>query len=103
MIKLSDKTIQLIKILYTSENHQQRVTTVLENECADDIPFCENETPEGMERIRFAVLRLDKEEGEFDVGMKLAKIDWRDLFMAAGFGEPKTHLEWAKSILTGKE
>ena len=46
MIKLSDKTIQLIKVLYPSENDQSRVIKVLENECANNMPFCEKATSE---------------------------------------------------------
>jgi hypothetical protein len=41
-----------------------------------------------MERIRFAVLKLGvKSASAFESAMLLAKTDWRDLLMEAGFGE----------------
>lgn len=53
-----------------------------------------------MERIRFSVLRLlsEKEMSEDDV-FRLAYIDWRDLFLAAGHGLTEDHKNWAKLVL----
>ncbi len=99
MIKLSSRTLKLIKIFYEFEEEQEEVISVLENQCADNLPFCENGTPLSMERIRFSVLRLDKEHGEFNQWVKLANIDWRDLFIAAGFGDTDAHLDWANKLI----
>ena len=54
-----------------------------------------------MERIRISVLRLlhegdQREDQVFD----LARVDWRDLLMAAGHGEDvAAHEEWAGELL----
>ena len=69
---------------------------MLETEIGQNIPFCDEATPEDMERIRFAVIRLIAENNmsESDV-IKLAKTDWRDLLMAADFGyNTGSHLTW---------
>lgn len=54
-----------------------------------------------MERIRFAVLKLS--QGNISKLLRAideARIDWRDLFMAAGFGyDVNAHETWAKEIL----
>ena len=68
---------------------------MLETEIGQNIPFCSQASPEDMERIRFAVIRLIAENNmcETDV-IKLAKTDWRDLLMAAEFGYHKAHMTW---------
>ncbi len=54
-----------------------------------------------LERIRISVLRLlhegdQREDRVFD----LARVDWRDLLMAAGHGEDvAAHEEWAEEML----
>jgi hypothetical protein len=50
-----------------------------------------------MERIRFAVIKLAKESSmSIDSAVELAQKDWRDLLMAAGFGnELDAHEKWA--------
>ena len=49
-----------------------------------------------MDRFRFAVLKLSGGDlDKFDSAIQLAKTDWRDLLMAAGFGENLTaHESW---------
>ncbi|MDH3282227.1 MAG: hypothetical protein OEQ18_14015, partial [Gammaproteobacteria bacterium] len=58
--------------------------------------FCENGDKYKMERLRFAVLKLS--EGEIDrlvQAIELAQVDWRDLLMAAGFGQDiEAHNQW---------
>ena len=51
---------------------------------------------EGIERVRASVLKLS--EGSMDklrYAVKVAKEDWRDVFVAAGFGhDPLAHRVW---------
>jgi len=83
-------------MLFPDTETRALIENILVNECADNIPFIKNSTPEGMERIRFSVLRISAGELEkFDEAVKLAILDWRDLFMAAGFGEDvEAHMQW---------
>ena len=95
MIELSEKTIEIVNLLFP-ENQREEVNELLKIECGDNVPFCEEYDKYGMERIRFSVLKLS--EGEMDKlveAIELAQIDWRDLFMAAGFGyDVEAHKKW---------
>lgn len=95
MIELSEKTVDIINSLFL-ENQREEVVELLKLECGDNIPFCEDRDKYDMERIRFAVLKLS--EGKMVKlveAIELAQIDWRDLFMAAGFGyDVEAHKKW---------
>lgn len=95
MIELSKKTSDRINLLF-GDDEQQEVEDLLKIECGDNIPFCENSDKYGMERIRFAALKLSKGNMEKLVeAIELAQIDWRDLLVAAGFGEDvEAHNKW---------
>lgn len=100
MITLSQKTVKLLEVLYPSEGERESIARALETRCSENIPFCDRSTPEQMERIRFAVLKLTLEKGRFEHWVKEAAFDWRDLFIAAGFGEDITaHESWADSLI----
>lgn len=66
------------------------------SECGTNLPFCEKSTPESLERIRFATLKLSKGSiRQLRESVDLAKMDWRDALVAAGFAESLTaHIEW---------
>jgi hypothetical protein len=95
MIELSERTIDKVNSLFPSDQRKE-VEDLLRIECGENIPFCENNDKYAMERIRFAVLKLS--EGHIDKlvqAIELAQIDWRDLLMAAGFGEDvEAHNKW---------
>lgn len=95
MIDLSEATIERINALFSIEERRE-VGDLLTVECGDNIPFCENNDKYQMERIRFSVLKLSKGDMQKLIqAIELAQVDWRDLFMAAGFGEdPKVHKKW---------
>ena len=98
-IPLSTKTEQAASLLF-KEPRLSRVKQRLIDEVSENIPFCADQTPEGMERIRFSVLKLSAmdESGE-DCAVQTAKRDWRDLFMSAGFGYSATeHEKWFSSL-----
>lgn len=95
MIELSHKVDELVDRLFSSSDCKE-VRQLLETECAENIPFCENSDKFDMERIRISVLKLS--DGKMDKlieAIVLAQTDWRDLFMAAGFGEDiYAHEKW---------
>ena len=99
MIALSANTEWLVERLF-SEDKYTHIKKRLVEEVSDNIPFCENSTPEQMERIRFSVLRLIHEgkRNQNDI-IALAQTDARDLFMAAGHGEDtNAHILWAQNL-----
>ena len=52
-----------------------------------------------LERVRFAVLKISNGDiGELREAVRHAQIDWRDVLVAAGFGERLAHREWAEAL-----
>lgn len=95
MIELSEGTLDKINSLFSSHERKE-AGEFLKIECGENIPFCEHHDKYDMERIRFAALKLSEGNIEKLVeAIELAQIDWRDLFMAAGFGhDVEAHNKW---------
>lgn len=91
---LTQRTRDHVAILFPTA--QEKVAEILVRECGNNLPLLEKADALALERLRFAVLRLS--EGRFDKlrsAIELAKVDWRDLLLAAGFGEDaEAHLKW---------
>lgn len=102
MVELSAATWNIVQKLFLPE-YQQEVGQLLEYECGNNLPFCENSDKEDLERIRFAVLKMSK--GDIDKlrrVIKLAQEDWRDVLMGAGFENSVTaHQDWEKKLSDG--
>jgi hypothetical protein len=101
MIELSQRTEKLLEKVFPDLETRALAANILVEECADNIPLIKNSSPEGMERIRFSVLKISAGDlQKFDEAVKLACLDWRDLFMAAGFGyDIDAHNKWYEEIL----
>jgi hypothetical protein len=95
MIELSSRSIEVIEILFSSSD-AVLAKELLISQCAENVPMCEDHTPEQMDRIRLAALKVSGGVySELIRAVKLACTDWRDLFMAAGFGNDiEAHLKW---------
>ncbi len=97
-VPLSPATRQRVDRLF---RHQDRATAaaMLADRCGNNLPLLEALDELQLERVRFAALRLS--EGNLDElarAIELAKSDWRDLLMAAGFGDhPRAHQSWLAS------
>ena len=86
-IPLSDRTRRLAEILL-QEPERSRISQRLVDEAAEDTPMWHDFSPEGMDKIRFSILRLIAQHPKNEnIAFNHARYDWRDLFMAAGFGE----------------
>ncbi|MBW3624168.1 MAG: hypothetical protein KY468_12240 [Armatimonadetes bacterium] len=94
---LSGDTLTLVERFFPSA--VSGVITLLSEECGNNLPFLEECDEEELERIRFAVLKLCK--GDLDrlyEWIDQAQTDWRDVLVAAGFGESITaHRCWFKA------
>jgi hypothetical protein len=99
MTPLTPKTIALVDRIFPADS--QAVQRLLEEDCGQNLPFCENSTPELLERLRFAALRIGNSNmDKLLEAVSLAKQDWRDLLMWAEFGNSLTaHEEWAEQVL----
>jgi hypothetical protein len=92
--RLSAETKRRIEIL-VSEHEAPEVGELLLNEVGNNLPLLGELDEFRLERFRFAVLNVSAGNIEkLKDAIKLAKADWRDLLMAAGFGELETHKSW---------
>ena len=103
-VALTSNTLRLVRHLFQLEQHAG-VVEKLEVECASDLPFMSDATPESLERIRFAVLKLSKGSAiELARAIALAKVDWRDVLVAAQFANDlRAHEFWLHEELDGAE
>jgi hypothetical protein len=99
MISLSKNTEALINRLFSDRDIKEKLTKLLTEKCAENIPLCNNYTPEGFERIRFAIIKLFYEGEDLNELIKLTGIDWRDLLMNAGFENNEEYYLWMNKIL----
>lgn len=92
--QLSEGTKLRVALLFPPEQ-QEEVQRMLAAECGNNLPGLKDCDPLRLERFQFAVLKLsDGEIDKLNKAISLAKQDWRDLLMAAGFGGIHAHEEW---------
>jgi hypothetical protein len=97
---LTDRTLRVIESLF-SRDHHEAVRNVLEQDCGTNLPFCERQDALGLERVRFAVLKLsDGDLEQLRITVEQAKVDWRDVLVGADFGYSlDAHDRWAQDLL----
>lgn len=92
---LSPETRRRLERLFAPRRREE-AERLLRDDCGNNLPFCGGLDSAGLERVRFAALkvsggRLDK----LAEAVRLAQIDWRDLLMNAGFGfDERAHESW---------
>jgi hypothetical protein len=93
--KLSSETRRRIDVLFKPEDRKEAIH-LLVDECGNNLPFCENSDEHQIERLRFATLKLSNGNiTNLRKAIVIAKSDWRDLLMMAGFGEDiHAHTTW---------
>ena len=98
--RLSPRTQEVVEIIFNPKDVEE-ASQWLEQECGNNLPFCKDYDEYKMERIRFAALKLS--QGNILKLLKaidLARRDWRDLLVAADFGNQlDAHENWAKDVL----
>ena len=104
MVPLSSNTRLRLDALF-AEPDRQKAADLIAERCAEKLPFVSaagprvkggKVTPESLERLRFAVLKLSSGDlGKLEVALRVAEEDWRDSLVAAGFDvDVKAHLSW---------
>lgn len=95
MVPLSRETRRRLDALFAPPDRDAASSLLAEN-CAEGLSWPGGGTPEGLERVRFGVLKLS--DGDLDQlleAIQLAQTDWRDLLVAAGFAnDTDTHRAW---------
>ena len=94
MQSLSPETLRRVNLLF-EEGDRASAIAMLTQECGNNLPLLGNADMFALERFQFAALNLSN--GTL-VGLtkavSLAKEDWRDLLMSAGFGDVTAHKRW---------
>jgi len=97
-LRLSQETERRIAVLFPPSSRSE-VSELLIHQCGNNLPFCQNQDEFQLERVRFSALKLSV--GNIDKlkdAINLAKQDWRDLLVAAGFADDITaHRRWVPS------
>lgn len=99
-LPLSPAVRALVETIFAAKARPE-AERILEQECANNLPLSPARTPEALDRVRCAALKLSRGRlPKLRDAVRLAQVDWRDLLMAAGFGGSTTaHLEWQRQIL----
>lgn len=94
MVRISPATAERLNRLFSPETRRQAVT-LLEEQCAE-LAMWRNAAPEGLERIRFAVLKVSQGNLEtLGQAIERAQADWRDVLVHAGFAhDVNAHRDW---------
>ena len=82
-VELTDVVRHKLDQLFSSEDRAGAIR-LLEKECGRGLPFHERATPQDLERVRLAVLKLSRGNlSELLRQVQVAKTDWRDVLLAA--------------------
>jgi hypothetical protein len=94
-IPLSPETQMRVDILFVGEDRDE-ASRLLIQECGNNLPFLNNLDEYRLERFRFAALKLSEGKiPKLKTAIELAKLDWRDLLVAAEFAEDvEAHKYW---------
>lgn len=94
-IPLSSETRRRVDALFDGPA-REAAAELLITQCAANLPLWVNPDERGLERIRFAVLKLGNGDlTELRRAVQMAQVDWRDVLVAAGFGDSvRVHESW---------
>lgn len=92
---LSAETEKRVVLMFPPSEHGQ-VRALLLEQCGNNLPGLEGADSATLDRFRFAALKVSGGNlAKLHRAVQLARTDWRDLLMAAGFGESLTaHESW---------
>jgi len=94
-IPLSSDTQRRLDALFAGPE-RQTAADLLVTRCGDNLPLWYHKDPQGLERIRFAALKLSNGTlSELERAVQIAQVDWRDVLVAAGFAhDVRAHEAW---------
>ena len=92
---ISNETQRRVVALFPPDQREE-VSKLLASKCGNNLPGLESLSGSELERFQFAALKLSKGKiEEFFKAIELANLDWRDLLMAAEFGQDlNAHKSW---------
>ncbi len=93
-LRLTPDAEERIESMFEPEQ-RETVRRMLIEECGNNLLFCEDLNAEALDRCTFDVLKLSGGDMEkLKKAVALAKQDWRDLLIAAGFANDVTQRRW---------
>ena len=94
-VPLSPETTRRVELLFEPDSRVE-ASHLLVNECGNNLPFLEQADAITLERFRFAALKISAGKlATLREAVELAKKDWRDVLVAAGFGDDvEAHKHW---------
>ncbi len=88
MMPLTVATRVRLERVFVEATDRVEASALLENDCADNLPLVLGTAPELVERIRLAALKhSDGSMSTLRAAIALARTDWRDLLVTAGFSD----------------
>ena len=97
MYQITSRVDAVIRKLFAAED-QGTVYQILLEECGDKLPLVKNLNE--IERIQLGILRMSMGDvTKFLEAAYTARRDWRDVLVAAGFGNDlEAHSNWAAQV-----
>lgn len=94
-VALSPQTTRRLELLFPPATRED-ARRLLTDQCGTNLPLSGDITPASLERVRFAALKVsDGQIEKLKKAIELAKADWRDLLVDAGFAhDPQAHKTW---------
>ncbi len=98
-LSLTPRTLRVVRAIFPVELWE-RVQRTLLTECGPIQIHSQQFGIEAMERIWLATLKVSGDNlDRFENAVLLARIDWRDLLVSAGFAsDGSAHLRWADEL-----
>ena len=103
-VHLSADTSSRLNALFP-RGERDEAEALLVEQCGSNLPLCESSDAISLERIRFAALKVSNGDlAALRSAIELAKRDWRDLLVAAGFAhDVHAHRSWSPAGHAAKE
>lgn len=100
-VRLSPGTRRRVDHLF-SRRQRDTAARLLVEECGTRLPACGDKDRHGLERIRFAALKMSGGNLErLRAAVDQAKTDWRDLLVQADFAHDiHAHERWPEPVAT---
>jgi hypothetical protein len=101
-VPLTTDTERCVSRLF-AESERAEAARLLQDECANNLPFLEKADAAGLERFRFAALKVSGGDlRKLEEAVAVAQQDWRDLLVAAGFANRlDAHRQWFSTEVDG--
>lgn len=98
--RLSPGTRRRVDHLFSRQNRDAAARLLVER-CGTTLPSCADESSHGLERIRFAALKVSGGSLErLRAAVARAGVDWRDLLVEADFADDAhAHERWPAPVV----